>query len=92
MGKQCKIADFNTYREIPDTGFKHPEVDSIRCSNRSIRSIRSIRIGSLGFDRSIDARARDRGDARRRTRARVAGANVSGESNARRRARSRDAR
>jgi hypothetical protein len=62
MGKQCKIADFNTYREIPDTGFKHPEVDlevvSIRCSNRSIRSIRSIRIASIGFDRSIDARTR----------------------------------
>ena len=62
MGKQCKIADFNTHREIPDTGFKHPEVDlevdSIRCSNRSIRSIRSIRIASIGFDRSIDARAR----------------------------------
>ena len=68
MGKQCKIADFNTYREIPDdTGFKHREVDlaegdlevdSIRCSNRSIRSIRSIRIASIGFDRSIDARAR----------------------------------
>ena len=67
MGKQCKIADFNTHREFPDTGFKHPEVevaegdlavDSIRCSNRSIRSIRSIRIASIGFDRSIDARAR----------------------------------
>ena len=62
MGKQCKIADFNTHREIPDTGFKHPEVDlevdSIRCSNRSIRSIRSIRIASIGFDRSIDARTR----------------------------------
>ena len=67
MGKQCKIADFNTYREIPNTGFKHPEVDlaegdlevdSIRCSNRSIRSIRSIRIASIGFDRSIDSRTR----------------------------------
>jgi len=37
-------------------------------------------------------RAINRGDARRRTRARVTGANVSGESNARRCALSRDAR
>ena len=55
MGKQCKIADFKTHREIPNTGFKHPEVD---LEVDSIRSIRSIRIASIGFDRSIDARAR----------------------------------
>ena len=95
MGKQCKIADFNTHREIPDTGCT-PRSTSPRATSRSIRFDARIdrfdrfdRFGSRrsgSIDRSTRARAerkksdttattRDR--CRRRTRARVAGANVS---------------
>ena len=39
MGKQCKIADFNTYWEIPNTGFKHrgPRDSTAVAENRSRR-------------------------------------------------------
>jgi uncharacterized protein YciI len=67
MGKQCKIADFNTYWEIPNTGFKHrgPRDSTAVAENRSRRVATRRRPppsrvpGSLIFHFYVVADARD---------------------------------